>query len=57
MAFVSPLVEVAVRLGATNLNFIVDTGAAETVIAKQCINSVVICPTDISIVSANVQKI
>lgn len=53
----SPLMEVAARLGATNIDFVVDTGAAVSVIPKKYVNGVVIYPTNISIVAANGIKI
>lgn len=53
----SPLLIVAARLGAQSLNFIVDTGAAVSILPKRYLSGAVTYPTNISLVSANDQKI
>ena len=57
MKCVSYHLAAAARLEATNFNFIVDTGAAVSVIRKQYVNGIVIYQTNLFIVSANGQKI
>lgn len=45
--------EVAVRLGATKINFVIDTGAAVTVVPPSFVNGTVIHPTPVSLSTAS----
>lgn len=52
-----PLMEVTTHLGAQKIMFIVDTGAAVSIIPKEYLVNTVLYTTNIALVSANNVKI
>ena len=56
-SIISPLLEVAAKIEAQEIKFIVDTGAAISIVPKRYLKGAVIHPTNIAIVSANGQNI